>query len=792
MIKKILNKSIRNKIYSIVGVMSFVVFFMVVIANYTSTTLNMVTSFARMERTHSVALSDAKTNLYKYLLLNDSSYLKEYKKYISKAHSYSHTFGLLPELIKSKSHEDAVTIFDGVFTEVDRAESDIIITRTNLLLWHPIVKKLIYIAAETDKITGEYETIVENISKTVVYAERLGLFLKLKEIEVKLEDLPKQFSDAVGELSTFASTLVSITLWAVYVLLTIISMAITVFVIKSITTPLKNLNEAFKSFANGVFDITFSIDGKDEISSLASSANDLKKALLIMSEDTSTLIQSAIDGKLSTRADTSKHKGDFKKIVTGFNQTLDAVIEPLNVAAEYVEKISSGNLPPKITDTYNGDFNRIKNNLNLCIDNLNGFIDEMNLLASEHLKGEIDVRIDKSKFAGAYQKMVEAVNTLISSEVDEKKKIVEVIGAYGKGNFNLEMPLLPGKKIFINENLSLVKKNMETLSKELHVIIDATLVGNLSLRGNSSKFEHAYYSNIISGINHVLDTVVIPIQEVIEVMKEVSKGNLTSNVGGNYKGELLVLKNSLNITIQSIINVVADLLNIAEEINNSSSQITESANSLSSGASEQSASSEETSTAIEQITATITQNSHNAIATESIALQASTKAVEGGKAMGDTLNAMKSIVAKIQVIEEIASQTNLLAVNASIEAARAGEHGLGFSVVATEVRKLAEGSKVAAKEIRELAKSSLNITEKAERLINEIVPSVNKTSDMLKEIAAASVEQKTGMEQMNNAMDQLNQVTQANAGSAEQMAATSELLKNNSEKLLKTITYFKV
>ncbi len=124
--------------------MSFIVFFMVIIANYTSTTLNMVTSFARMERVHSVALSDAKTNLYKYLLLNDPYYLKEYQKYISKAHSYSHTFGMLPELIKTKPHEETVSIFDSVFFEVDRAESDIIITRTNLLLWHPIVKKLIH------------------------------------------------------------------------------------------------------------------------------------------------------------------------------------------------------------------------------------------------------------------------------------------------------------------------------------------------------------------------------------------------------------------------------------------------------------------------------------------------------------------------------------------------------------------------------------------------------------------------------------------------------------------------
>ncbi|MCB1194385.1 MAG: hypothetical protein KDK90_28390 [Leptospiraceae bacterium] len=256
MIKQFFKKSIQNKIYSIVGIMAFVVLLMVLIANYTSTTLNMVTSFARMERTHSVSLSDAKTNLYKYFLFNDPVYLQEYKKYIEKANSYSHTFGKLPELIKLKQHEEAVNIFNDVFTEVDRQETDIIITRTNLLLWHPIVKKLIQIAANTDRITGEYKETVEKITKTTGY-ERITLLLKLKQIEVQLEDLPKQFSDAVGELSLFASNLVAITLWTVYILLTAISLLITIFVTKSITIPLRKIKDSFKSLAKGEGDLWY-------------------------------------------------------------------------------------------------------------------------------------------------------------------------------------------------------------------------------------------------------------------------------------------------------------------------------------------------------------------------------------------------------------------------------------------------------------------------------------------------------------------------------------------------------
>ncbi|MBL0265358.1 MAG: hypothetical protein IPQ05_16210 [Leptospiraceae bacterium] len=422
MIKKYFNKSIRNKIYSIVVMMSVITLFMVMIANYASSTLNMVTSFSRLERSHSVSLSDAKVNLYKYFLLNDPSYFNDYKKYISKAHSYSHIFGMLPELLKTKRYEDAVSIFDDVLLEIDRNESDIILTRTNLLLWHPIVKKLIQIAADTDKITGEYESKVESIINSKSKYEKTILLLELKEIENRLEYLPLQFSDAVGELAIFAATAVSIALWVVYLLLASISMYIALLAIRSITIPLKNLTENFKNLANGIFNVKFQTDSEDEIGYLSLSANDLKMALQLMSEDTSSLIQSAVAGKLAVRADASRHEGDFKKIVEGFNQTLDSVINPLNVAADYVDKISRGQLPTKISDTYNGDFNTIKNNLNLCIDNLNGFIEEMNLLVSEHLRGEINSRIDISKFDGAYRKMAQSVNELIGLRGGRKEK----------------------------------------------------------------------------------------------------------------------------------------------------------------------------------------------------------------------------------------------------------------------------------------------------------------------------------------------------------------------------------
>ena len=186
----------------------------------------------------------------------------------------------------------------------------------------------------------------------------------------------------------------------------------------------------------------------------------------------------------------------------------------------------------------------------------------------------------------------------------------------------------------------------------------------------------------------------------------------------------------------------------------------------------------------------IIQNTDNAQVTDGMAGNAAKQAVEGGAAVKDTVDAMKSIAEKIGIIDDIAYQTNLLALNAAIEAARAGEHGKGFAVVAAEVRKLAERSQVAAQEIGEVAKSSVALAERAGSLLDEIVPGIAKTSDLVQEIAAASEEQSSGVGQINTAMSQLNQITQQNASASEELAATAEEMSGQAEQLQQLMGFF--
>ena len=283
-----------------------------------------------------------------------------------------------------------------------------------------------------------------------------------------------------------------------------------------------------------------------------------------------------------------------------------------------------------------------------------------------------------------------------------------------------------------------------------------------------------------------------PVSKGVRFAEELSRGDLTATLEVDQKDEIGILAKALQDMRTKLVGVVSDVKSAAGNVSAGSGEMSSTAQQLSQGATEQAASAEEVSSSMEEMGANIRQNADNALQTEKISQKASQNAEEGGQAVTRTVQAMRDISEKITIIEEIARNTNLLALNAAIEAARAGEHGKGFAVVASEVRKLAERSQKAAAEIADLSKSSVDVAEKAGEMISGIIPDIRKTAELVQEISAASNEQKTGADQINQALMQLDQVVQQNASASEEMASMAEELSSQAEQLQNTVSFFKV
>jgi methyl-accepting chemotaxis protein len=477
--------------------------------------------------------------------------------------------------------------------------------------------------------------------------------------------------------------------------------------------------------------------------------------------DINLLAQSAVEGELSTRADASKHHGDFFKIVQGVNSTLDAVITPLNMAARYVDGIAKGNIPAKITDAYHGDFNTIKNNLNTCIDAINALVADTSMLAQSAVDGKLSARADASRHQGDFRKIVEGVNATLDSVITPLNMAAEYVENISKGDIPAKITdPYQGDFNQIKDNLNTCIDAVNRLVADAKILAEAAADGRVTQRADANQHQ-GDYRKIVEGMNETLDMIVTPITTV----------------------------------------KVA-----AETINTAAKEIAQGNSDLSRRTEEQAANLEKTASSMDELSSTVKQNADNAKQANQLAITASDVAVKGGQAVGEVVNTMSAIndsARKIEdiisVIDGIAFQTNILALNAAVEAARAGEQGRGFAVVAGEVRSLAQRSASAAKEIKELITDSVNKTtegtkqvETAGATMQEIVNSVKHVADIIAEISAASQEQSIGISQVNDAIIRMDDTTQQNTALVEQAAAAAESLMEQADELMNTVSVFSI